>query len=106
MLKIVGLDLEEAEDRHNLTDGYTWCWSEEIEQTWDVLLEIELYLNVLESGAGDLPDILETLTCDLLEIVDLAEETLHVVNTICEHFILWVDYRKRRMSIRVIINLP
>jgi hypothetical protein len=98
--------LQKAKDRHNLTNGYTWCWSEEIEETWDVLLEIKLDLDVLESGARHLPDILEALTSDLLEIVDLAEETLHVLNAIGEHFILWVDYRKRIMSVCVILNLP
>ena len=81
-------NLQEAEHGHDLTNGHPWHWLQEIKETWNVLLQIQFDLKRLERGPVVLPNVLEGSVCDLLELVDLAKEQVHIFYRLVEDRVL------------------
>jgi hypothetical protein len=78
VLQILGLNLKIAKDGKNLTDRDTRVWLEQVKQTWDVFLHIQLHFEWLESSFLELPDVIQLSVGDLLEFLDLGQEVIDV----------------------------
>lgn len=90
MLEIVGFDLEEAKNRHDFADRHSGFGLQKVEQAWNVLLHVQVYLDVLELVAARLPDVVQAVACDLLELVQLVDECVQVADALVEEFFLLV----------------
>ena len=98
MLEVVRLDLQEAEDTHDLADWHSWIRLNQVEQTWDILLHVELHLDVLERWPDNLPVVLQSLICNLFELVYSLEELVHIRDTLVEQYVLRVFWNYIRFG--------
>lgn len=81
VLEVVRLNLQEAEDGHYLAKLYLRVQLYQVEETGDVLLQIKLDLNGMETGTM-LPPPLEKMRIGyLLELIDFPDKGVHVFDS-------------------------
>ena len=88
MFEVVGLNLQEAEDRHDLADGAAGVHLDHVEEPWNVLLQVQVDFDVLETWATAFPDVLHPVSCDFLELVNFAEELVQLVDRLVKQHVL------------------
>lgn len=90
MLEVEGFDLEVAEDRDDFGYGDLGLGLEEVEETRDIFLEVQLYFERLEGWAYLLPHVVQTLIGNLFKLVDFVEELVHVQQALLEYRVLGI----------------
>ena len=85
-------NLEETKDGHYFTNGHSWHRFLQIEKTRDIFLQIQLNFEGLERRSVMFPDVLKTRIGDLLKLIDLLEEQVHIFNALVKERVLWTLY--------------
>ena len=91
MLQVVRLDLKVAEDGHDLTYLDLWIELNQIEQTWNVLLKIQLNLDGMKTGTVLLPNVQQIGISYLLKLINFLVECVHVLRGFLHDQVLWID---------------
>ena len=98
MLQVVRFYLQEAENWHDFADGNSWLWLEEIEESWNILLHVQLNFNMIKTWPAKLPHVLQALAGDPFKLVDLDEELVHVFDPLVEADVLRAFWKEIRIN--------
>lgn len=95
MRQVCRLDLQVAEDGQNLGHGHLTAHFQNVEQTWDVLLDVQLHAERLECHVFDPPHVRNAIlrtVCAHLELRDALKEVVDVSHIVIEYLLGWILY--------------
>ena len=78
------LDLQIAKDGEDFGHGHLTPDFEDVEETWDVLLDVQLHTQGLKGHIFDPPHVIHVDVGGALEFGDALKEGVHVVDVVVE----------------------
>lgn len=92
MRQVGCLDIKVGEHCQNFGDLDSASHLQDVEQSWNVLLDIQLDVEGLIRHVFDPPNVLHVTVRVVLELCQLLDEVVDVCNVVVEDLLSWVLY--------------